>query len=77
MTTRNAYRILCERQTPQREKVAFDVTVSVNRDGKTRYVTGAGLGCSRDYATPSDAVAVSNLLLENGMRVLKMNPAAK
>lgn len=38
----------------------------------TKSVKIAGLGCSRDYETPSDTIAISNFLVENGMRMLKM-----
>lgn len=39
---------------------------------ESRYVTGGGFGCSRDYTTPSDTVAISNLLAEHGMRMVRM-----
>lgn len=45
------------------------VTVRTNRDG-TRYVSGGGFGCSRDYRTTSDVDAITSLLRENGMRLV-------
>lgn len=39
---------------------------------ESRYVTGSTFGCSRDYVTPSDTVAIQNLLTEHNMRMTKM-----
>lgn len=44
----------------------------VDNAPESRYVDGADFGCSRDYVTPSDTVAISNLLAEHGMRMAQM-----
>lgn len=46
------------------------LTVKENRDG-SRFVHGAGFGCSRDYHTPNALVAISMFLREHAMTVTK------
>jgi hypothetical protein len=53
-----------------------EVTVVTEKNHQTnrlqKSVRIPGLGCSCDYQTPLDLVAISNLLAENGMRMVKM-----
>jgi hypothetical protein len=46
-----------------------EVTVRVNANG-TRYVSGGGFGCSRDYWAKTDKAAITSLLAENGMELV-------
>lgn len=52
------------------------VTVTTTKNHQNnrlvKCVSGGGFGCSRDYETPSDTVAIQNLLAENGMRMIRM-----
>jgi hypothetical protein len=52
------------------------VTVTTTKNHQTnRYVkcvSGGGFGCSRDYETPSDSIAINNLMMENGMRAIRI-----
>jgi hypothetical protein len=48
------------------------VTVNVNPDG-TRFVSGGGLGCSRNYRTGCDMRAVDCLLSEHAMMRVSVN----
>jgi len=51
------------------------VTVTTSKNHQTNRLTksvgGGGFGCSRDYETPLDIVAITNLAAENGMRVVR------
>lgn len=51
-----------------------EVTTSKNHQTNryTKSVSGKGFGCSRDYETPIDSIAIQNLLAENGMRMVKI-----
>jgi hypothetical protein len=73
--TRTSYRITTVHPTGYRDgehvvEVSTRKNFSTNRLEKN--VSGGGFGCSRDYSTPSDTVAIQNLLAENGMRMIKM-----
>lgn len=74
-TIRTTYRITTDHPNGYRDG-EHEVTVTTIKNNQTnRYVksvSGGGFGCSRDYETPSDMVAIANLLTENGMRMLKM-----
>lgn len=65
-----SYRITTVHPTGYRDG-EHTVEVRQNKDGVTRYVSGGGFGCSRDYWTPLNTVAIANLLAENGMRMVK------
>lgn len=74
-TTQTKYRILTERLRDG-IKQSHDVTVSTRKNHSTNRITKsvdtAELGCSRDYQTFLDTVAVQNLLTEHGLRMTKM-----
>ena len=48
--------------------------VAINSDG-TRYVTGRGWGCSRDYAVKTDREAIVCLLRENAVDLMSIKSA--
>jgi hypothetical protein len=53
----------------------MELAVTDNGDG-TRYVAGSPLGCSRDYRTDSDYVAIRALLAEHGASLVHAEPCA-
>lgn len=72
--TRTTYRVTTVHPAGYMDDT-HELTVTTTKNHQTnRYVksvSGKGFGCSRDYQTPSDAVAISNLLAENGMRAVQ------
>lgn len=75
MTQRTNYKIETVHPNGHRDGEHL-VTVTTTKNHQTnRYtksVSGGGFGCSRDYETPSDSVAINNLMVENGMRAVRM-----
>jgi hypothetical protein len=43
--------------------------VTVATETRTRYVTGLGFGCSRDYLADTDEQAIKEFLAEHGCKV--------
>lgn len=74
-TGRINYRITTVHPTGYRDGDHEVIVTTEKNHQNNRYqkhVSGGGFGCSRDYETFSDAVAIANLLAENGMRMVKM-----
>lgn len=75
MTQRTTYRITTVHPNGYRDG-DHEVTVTTAHHRQTnrlqKCVSGGGFGCSRDCETPSDLVAINNLLAENGMRLVKI-----
>lgn len=71
--SRTDYRVTTKHPAGYRDGT-HTLTVNLNRDG-TRYVTGGGFGCSRDYNTFDDATAIRSLLREHMMTATEIAPA--
>lgn len=75
MTTRTTYTIETVHPTGYRDGIHV-VTVTTTKNHRTsrlvKSVSGGGFGCSREYDTPSDTIAIQNLLAENGMQMIRM-----
>lgn len=72
---RITYRITTEHPNGYRDG-EHEVTVTTTKNHQTnrlqKCVSGGGFGCSREYETIYDTVAIQNLLAENGMRMTRM-----
>ena len=75
-TTRKRYSVRTQHPTGYKDGW-HEVTVTVPSWGQpygSRYVDGAEVGCSRDYNTDSDRVAIQCLLRDLAMTLVDLKP---